>query len=61
MELYIEGVSSMVYIKRVKELFKSGKATKAQWDEMALAVLAISENDPEFTKEIDKTVDPKRI
>lgn len=46
------------YQMKVKNLFKSGTATKEQWDEMALAVLAISESDPESTKEIDKIVDP---
>ena len=46
------------YQDRVIELFSSGNATKAQWREMARAVLDASESECGRTESIDATIDP---
>jgi len=47
------------YVEKVINLFKSGTATESQWKEMAFAVLAVSEYDPECAYDIDRVVDPE--
>ena len=49
------------YQDKIIELFKSGRATKEQWIEMAGAVLVMSENDGGKVFEIDKAIYPKSI
>ena len=44
------------YKQKVIDLFKSGKATQAQWEEMAESVLSASENEVSGVPEIDRTV-----
>ena len=46
------------YQKLVIKLFKSGKATKEQWEEMSFAVFQASENDASDTFNIDMEIDP---
>jgi hypothetical protein len=46
------------YKEKVISLFKSGKATEAQWEEMAIAVLEESERTWGNTDEIDRVIDP---
>lgn len=47
------------YRQKVINLFNSGTATEAQWEEMSHAVLYASEdNSDEATPEIDKTIFP---
>ena len=50
-----------IYLQKVKDLFSSGKATEKQYEEMALAVLAMSEGDPDSVIEIDKKIDPSSL
>lgn len=47
------------YMKKVIELFKSGKATEVQYEQMARAVAIASEQDDENTWEIDCAIDPE--
>lgn len=47
------------YKRRVIELFKSGRATEEQWQEMANAVMCASEDYYEAVPEIDATVQPE--
>lgn len=44
------------YKQKVIELFKSGKATDAQWQELATIILFTSENDYEATENIDEQI-----
>ncbi len=44
------------YKELVIDLFKSGKATEDQWNEMAGAVLWISENDGHEVLAIDRAI-----
>jgi len=46
------------YKKKVIDLFKSGKATDKQWEELGVAMLWASESAPEMIDEIDKAIDP---
>lgn len=49
----------MEYKDKVIDLFKSGKATEKQWNEMATAVLEISESDQAYiVMDIDNKIDP---
>ncbi len=47
------------YKNKVIELFKSGKATDEQWQELGKAILKVSETWCDETTAIDKTIDPE--
>jgi len=49
------------YKQKIIELFKSGNVTKEQWDEMAEAVLIMSENYSNDTYHIDSVIDPESV
>lgn len=46
------------YKNKVIDLFKSGKATDEQWQELGKAVLKVSETWCDETTAIDKIIDP---
>lgn len=46
------------YLLKVKVLFQSRKATPRQWDEMAGAILRMSESRVETVEMIDRELDP---
>lgn len=51
-------MDTVEYMRKVKNLFKSGTATDKQWDEMAYAVLSMSEEESCLTSNIDSVIDP---
>ena len=47
------------YKNKVIALFKSGKATEEQWQELGKAILKVSETWCDETTAIDKTIEPE--